>query len=167
MNNPSTGGFRLTAYFVIGVGFIAFHDAVLAFSFWTKPITADWLLPSVAGVLIALLLLTPVTYHSSSRALVAICVALLHLAVAFSTGQGECYSMMWVFALVLWIPSALVGRDLRRDRRENPDLYRPPTGICHSCGYDLTGNQSGICPECGTPVFPPPDTTGKSCDNPP
>jgi uncharacterized RDD family membrane protein YckC len=22
--------------------------------------------------------------------------------------------------------------------------------LCHSCGYDLTGNQSGICPECGT-----------------
>jgi hypothetical protein len=23
---------------------------------------------------------------------------------------------------------------------------------CKSCGYDLTGNVSGICPECGTPV---------------
>lgn len=22
--------------------------------------------------------------------------------------------------------------------------------LCHSCGYDLTGNESGICPECGT-----------------
>lgn len=21
---------------------------------------------------------------------------------------------------------------------------------CHKCGYDLTGNQSGLCPECGT-----------------
>ena len=20
---------------------------------------------------------------------------------------------------------------------------------CHKCGYDLTGNESGICPECG------------------
>ena len=23
---------------------------------------------------------------------------------------------------------------------------------CLSCGYDLTGNTSGVCPECGTPV---------------
>jgi len=25
---------------------------------------------------------------------------------------------------------------------------------CLSCGYDITGNESGICPECGTPVSP-------------
>jgi uncharacterized RDD family membrane protein YckC len=24
--------------------------------------------------------------------------------------------------------------------------------LCHSCGYDLTGNESGICPECGAAV---------------
>lgn len=23
-------------------------------------------------------------------------------------------------------------------------------GSCRRCGYDLTGNQSGVCPECGT-----------------
>ena len=31
----------------------------------------------------------------------------------------------------------------------------PPAGrrkTCPACGYDLTGNTSGICPECGTPV---------------
>ena len=26
-------------------------------------------------------------------------------------------------------------------------------GLCVSCGYDLTGNISGICPECGTPAI--------------
>jgi hypothetical protein len=25
-------------------------------------------------------------------------------------------------------------------------------GTCRRCGYDLTGNACGICPECGTPV---------------
>ena len=25
----------------------------------------------------------------------------------------------------------------------------PPTGQCLTCGYDLTGNVSGVCPECG------------------
>jgi hypothetical protein len=32
------------------------------------------------------------------------------------------------------------------------DAHRPNPGHCHSCGYDLTGNLSGRCPECGTPV---------------
>ena len=31
-----------------------------------------------------------------------------------------------------------------RDRRINPK------GHCQKCGYDLTGNVSGRCPECGT-----------------
>ena len=30
----------------------------------------------------------------------------------------------------------------RRERR----------GLCRHCGYNLTGNVSGICPECGTPM---------------
>ena len=27
-----------------------------------------------------------------------------------------------------------------------------PSGLCGYCGYSLTGNTSGVCPECGTPV---------------
>ena len=30
-------------------------------------------------------------------------------------------------------------------------LRRPRPGHCRRCGYDLTGNISGTCPECGTP----------------
>ncbi len=33
----------------------------------------------------------------------------------------------------------------RRRRRQ------PAPGLCTHCGYDLTGNASGACPECGTP----------------
>ena len=29
----------------------------------------------------------------------------------------------------------------------------PDACLC-ACGYDLTGNASGVCPECGTPVKP-------------
>jgi hypothetical protein len=32
-----------------------------------------------------------------------------------------------------------------------PTVSRYPRGCCISCGYDLTGNQSGRCPECGKP----------------
>ena len=28
-------------------------------------------------------------------------------------------------------------------------------GCCCKCGYDLTANVSGICPECGTEITPP------------
>ncbi len=29
---------------------------------------------------------------------------------------------------------------------------RVPAGLCPKCTYDLTGNVSGVCPECGTPI---------------
>ncbi len=31
------------------------------------------------------------------------------------------------------------------------DRRRIPPGHCRNCGYNLTGNVSGRCPECGTP----------------
>lgn len=31
---------------------------------------------------------------------------------------------------------------------------RPVDNSCHSCGYDLTGNVSGNCPECGQSIIP-------------
>lgn len=35
-------------------------------------------------------------------------------------------------------------------------LRKPiPLGHCQKCGYDLTGNTSGTCPECGVPVTYP------------
>lgn len=49
----------------------------------------------------------------------------------------------------LWVPLlALAGPTIwlwRRDRRH-------PAGHCRKCGYDLTGNVSGVCSECGTEV---------------
>ncbi|NLE96308.1 MAG: hypothetical protein GX600_11650 [Dehalococcoidia bacterium] len=32
------------------------------------------------------------------------------------------------------------------------DRWRMPPGHCQKCGYNLTGNVSGICPECGEKV---------------
>jgi hypothetical protein len=54
------------------------------------------------------------------------------------------------FGLLPMIPSPLAhaGRMIRRRRR----LRR---GLCPRCGYDLTANPSGVCPECGGPAPPP------------
>lgn len=33
--------------------------------------------------------------------------------------------------------------------------YRRRSGLCLKCGYNLKGNQSGTCPECGTKIGKP------------
>jgi len=48
--------------------------------------------------------------------------------------------------------AVLTGLCFRRHAR------RPLAGHCEQCRYDLTGNVSGVCPECGTPCGPPPPT---------
>ena len=40
----------------------------------------------------------------------------------------------------------LTGHRRRRGHR------RQSLGLCHDCGYNLTGNTSGTCPECGTTI---------------
>ena len=54
----------------------------------------------------------------------------------------------WTLIVSLWYPTALFSLlpviwMIRRIRR------RRPPGYCQRCGYDLTGNDTGRCPECG------------------
>ena len=49
----------------------------------------------------------------------------------------------------LWLPFAIIG--LPTARVWWTDLKRPKAGHC-PCGYDLRGNVSGTCPECGVQV---------------
>lgn len=48
---------------------------------------------------------------------------------------------LWLIFALAVIPTCILWY---RERR------RFPAGHCRSCGYDLTGNVSGVCPECGT-----------------
>jgi len=50
---------------------------------------------------------------------------------------------LWIPTVVLAIATAFLWR---LDRR------RTPPGHCQKCGYNLTGNVSGVCPECGTEI---------------
>ena len=55
-------------------------------------------------------------------------------------------------ALVLALP---LGASYAVARTVFSTLGRPSgvtTGFCQTCGYDLTGNASGVCPECGAEV---------------
>jgi hypothetical protein len=60
---------------------------------------------------------------------------------------------LWPLALpalpALWVLSRDILRTCRTARRRR-------RGLCLHCGYDLTGNVSGRCPECGTPCPPQP-----------
>ena len=48
-----------------------------------------------------------------------------------------------VYGIVVATPFCLI--QVRRQR----ELRRRHEGYCVRCGYDLTGNRSGVCPECG------------------
>ena len=59
------------------------------------------------------------------------------------------FARVSVLTVPLWIPFLLVAAPTflawRRTRR-------PPAWRCRNCRYDLTGNVSGVCPECGSPT---------------
>ena len=65
-------------------------------------------------------------------------------------GTGDTYAVRLHFPIWLptvlvvgsWIALPFVSRRLKRRRRRK-------RGLCVKCGYDLTGNESGVCPECG------------------
>jgi len=56
----------------------------------------------------------------------------------------------WVVVCANWFLFAVIAPIViilwHRDRRT------VPLGHCLHCGYNLTGNESGVCPECSTPV---------------
>ncbi|HSZ58068.1 MAG TPA: hypothetical protein VK797_20560 [Tepidisphaeraceae bacterium] len=66
----------------------------------------------------------------------------------------ETWLALWLgWPLLISLPLTFLsvlafGRNFRRRM-----MYRE--GLCPVCGYSLTGNTSGICPECGTPVPQP------------
>ena len=54
---------------------------------------------------------------------------------------------LWLPLAVVLLPTLASAFLLRRHAR------RP--GHCPACGYDLTGNVTGRCPECGTALLSP------------
>lgn len=76
----------------------------------------------------------------------------------WGTGQYKAYSFSY-YDVPLYLPFVVIGIPIAflfwRDRRRFLD------GHCRKCGYDLRGNVSGVCPECGLthgPLGTPPST---------
>jgi hypothetical protein len=65
---------------------------------------------------------------------------------AFSRNHQFVVIPHWPLAMTAAVlPGMWFRRRLQRTRRLS-------AGCCSACGYDLTGNTSGVCPECGTAV---------------
>ena len=81
------------------------------------------------------------------------CARTLPIAIA-AERPGVWYSTMtglidiWRALLLLSVPTTVSWCVHLRQRR------RPAPGHCQNCGYNLTGNVSGRCPECGSTISP-------------
>jgi hypothetical protein len=79
------------------------------------------------------------------------CIGLLGTRVPYGIGLPSIDSVpaAIVIVLPLWVPLIFVAGPTAflwyRERRR-----RFPSGHCQLCGYNLKGNQSGVCPECGS-----------------
>jgi hypothetical protein len=62
-----------------------------------------------------------------------------------ASGIIACFPL-WLPLAVFGVPTAVLWWHAWREHRRIPPAH------CQHCGYDLTGNVSGRCPECGTVV---------------
>jgi len=111
--------------------------------------TTDWRLPgvfefgSVSNVLPSKGLFVPLFPDKTFR----LTFALNPITVTSRYRLSFVTIHLWAVAVLLGVPPCygLVPGWLRR-------RYRRRHGRCVACGYDLTGNTSGICPECATEI---------------
>jgi hypothetical protein len=82
------------------------------------------------------------------------CEYVPHFESAWTIPAGRGFTMSPGFVTFpLWLAVILISLPLFFRRRSHR-----ADACCVSCGYNLTGNTSGVCPECGTAVTSPPET---------
>lgn len=79
--------------------------------------------------------------RETRRVRVVFLIAALAAGIAIS-GFPEAYLVM-AAGLIAFIIASFISRAFL------PPSHRDLLGYCAKCGYDLTGNASGACPECG------------------
>lgn len=85
----------------------------------------------------------PIGFVQSFKRNLPLLVPFSVLIIAFTLGKGPRWGDKWAKTRVVW------------DKYKHEFPFEDRGSICTTCGYDLTGNVSGICPECGEPVPPP------------
>jgi hypothetical protein len=63
--------------------------------------------------------------------------------VRYGASTGIVYVALWLVLALTTVPTVFLLMRLR---------HTLPAGCCAICGYNLTGNVSGRCPECGTAI---------------
>ncbi len=140
------GVILVIAIAAIGVGF---HSARAAFRYSRSPretnpalrlSNIDWIAAIASGMLLCFILLAlflyPVIPQKGIKAL-SISVLLDHATIPLFFG-------VWNVITVLRIK--------RRKRIAAERKRLAAIGKCNHCGYDLRGNKSGLCPECGVEI---------------
>ncbi len=87
--------------------------------------------------------LEPIRFWSSFKRNLVLLVPFGALVVALTMMGGKRWGDGWAGTRVIW-----------KKYRHRP-VFDPRGIYCLNCGYDLTGNVSGRCPECFTFVRPP------------
>jgi len=68
-------------------------------------------------------------------------------------GAGSITWSYYLWRYIIFVAGAgIVCGGIARITHAICDARRIESGHCKKCGYDLTGNVSGVCPECGTPI---------------
>ena len=81
-------------------------------------------------------------------------VQALCIGIAFSSAwryfQKQQFVVAGIYVTVALICAPLFWLMFRDKERQRIFEERSTVGRCVHCGYDLAGNESGRCPECGT-----------------
>lgn len=107
------------------------------------------LMPLIAGILLSIAVPT-----LGARQVVVLVYALSGGGAVFtwlsadSSDPGLAFLFGVIAAAGLWFFATIGSLFPRREKRA------AVTGKCRVCGYDLSGNLSGICPECGRGTQP-------------
>jgi predicted RNA-binding Zn-ribbon protein involved in translation (DUF1610 family) len=111
---------------------------------WLGPNRIPASQPGSLGCLFGVLgqLLMPVWF-------VLLCLGMLKVTV-FSLDASEAVYALNMTLLLTAVYGVFMLGDVVRIRRTQK---KPAPGCCASCGYNLTGNVSGRCPECGVPAI--------------
>lgn len=69
---------------------------------------------------------------------------------ALRVGADLAWSLIFVVLALIVLFFVLLRAILRAHRTK---WFGKSENTCRKCGYDLRGNVSGICPECGSPTL--------------